>query len=63
MNRPWQTDDLIYPLLHLAGIALSIERPEKDILSPGFVPEKRIMVGWDYDEFLRESGKKRTLNP
>lgn len=53
-DRPWQTDDLIYPLLNLAGITYDGVKKHKDILSPDFIPEKRIMGKWDYDEFLKK---------
>ncbi len=47
--RPWQTDDLIYPLLDLAGITFAGIQTSKNILSPDYIPEKRVMGGKDYD--------------
>ncbi len=52
--RPWQTDDLIYPLMTLAGISFDDYKANKDILSEGFIPEKRIINGTDYDLLFPE---------
>ena len=48
-KRPWQTDDLIYPVLNLAGITFDGYKPEKDLLSPDYVQEKRVLGNKDYD--------------
>lgn len=48
-RRPWQTDDLIYPLLDLAGVTFDGINHAKNILSPAFVREKRPMGDKEYD--------------
>ncbi len=48
-NRPWQTDDLIFSILNLAGTTCNAYKPAKDVLSPDFIPEQRLMGGKDYD--------------
>lgn len=49
-KRPWQTDDLIYSLFSLAGITFENFKEHKDILSPNFVPKKRVIAGQNYDD-------------
>ena len=51
-DRPWQADDLIYPLLQLGGISFDGMSESKDILSEKFIPEKRLLNGKDYDQMF-----------
>ena len=51
-HRPWQADDLIYPVLDLAGIVFDGFKSEKSLLSPHFIREKRRMGDKDYDASL-----------
>ena len=53
--RPWQTDDLIYPVLNLAGVTFDNFKTAKDILSPDFIPEERIMAGKNYDTLFQKN--------
>lgn len=53
-SRPWQTDDLIYPILNLAGITFDGYKPEKDLFSSGYIPEKRVMGKGDYDVLFQK---------
>lgn len=53
-ERPWQTDDLIYPVLNLAGVTFDGYKPEKDLLSPDYVREKRVIANKDYDALFRK---------
>lgn len=54
-SRPWQADDLIYPVLDLAGVRFDGFKEEKNILSPNFIQERRPMGDKDYDVLFPRS--------
>lgn len=48
LHRPFETDNLCYVMFNIAGIATSIYKPTRDILSPKYQRKDRI-VGKDYN--------------
>ena len=51
-NRPWQNSNLAYPVLDLAGVSFAGMDLRLDILSPSFIPQKRLIFDKDYAEML-----------
>lgn len=56
-QRPFSTDDLPHLLFGLAGIQTPYYRPERDVLSPHFKPQRRLIKETvDYDAVMRDKG-------
>ena len=49
VNRPWQSNNLAYSVFHLAGISFPGLDSSRDILSPKFTPQERLICGQNYD--------------
>lgn len=48
LDRPWQNSDLAYPVLSLAGVSFAGFDPRRDILSPSFIPQRRLINNKNY---------------
>ncbi len=48
LDRPWQNSDLAYPVLNLAGVGFAGFDPRRDILSPSFIPQERLINDKNY---------------
>ena len=56
VDRPFMIDNICQVLFHLGGIHTTYYYPERDVLSPDFVPKERIIKGGElnYDGFLKK---------
>ncbi len=54
VQRPWQSGNLAYPVLRLAGVSFNGLDARRDILAQEFIPQPRSVGGKDYDALYSE---------
>ncbi len=56
VDRPWMTDNVGQLLFSLGGVHTSYYRPQRDVISPSFVPMRRVLADrFDYDQLVPAS--------
>lgn len=54
VQRPWQSGNLAYPVLRLAGVSFNGLDARRNILAQEFIPQPRSVGGKDYDALYSE---------
>lgn len=52
-DKPFMTDNVCQILFHIVGMRTKWYKADRDLISPRYVAKKRMIVGKDYDKFVK----------
>lgn len=53
-DKPFVTDNVCQILFHLTGMKTNWYKTDRDLISPRYIPKKRIIAGVDYDKYVKK---------
>ena len=53
-DKPFVTDNVCQILFHLTGMKTNWYKADRDLISPRYIPKKRIIAGVDYDKYVKK---------
>ncbi|WP_231725666.1 phosphoethanolamine transferase [Prevotella sp. DNF00663] len=52
-DKPFMTDNVCQILFHIVGMKTKWYKADRDLISPHYVPKKRMIAGVDYDKYVK----------